>query len=167
MRPVHWLFLISTALFVSGIAFLVASARIAQQGPDVQSAVEAPVMMPVATVKQIMQGIVAPAATAVFGSVSTIVTTSGREDRAPKTEEEWQAVGSSAAALVEGGNLLMMGNRAVDRGEWLKMSQALIDGGLLALKAIDAKDADALSSAGEPINLSCDNCHQKYQRGGS
>jgi len=167
MRLVHWLFLISAALFVSGIGFLVAGARTAQQGSDVQSAVDAPALTPVATVKQIMQGIVVPAATAVFGSVATIVTASGREDRAPRTDEDWQAVGNSAAALVEAGNLLMMGNRAVDRGDWLKMSQALIDGGLLALKAIDAKDPDALSSAGEPINLSCDNCHQKYQRTGS
>lgn len=164
MRLVHWLFLISAALFVSGIGFLVLGARTAQQAPDVQSTVDAPVLRPVATVQQIMQGIIGPAATVVFASVGTIITASGREERAPKTDEDWQAVGNSAAALAEAGNLLMMENRAVDRGDWLKMSQALIDGGLLALKAIDAKDPDALLSAGEPINLSCDNCHQKYQR---
>jgi hypothetical protein len=164
MRLVHWLFLISAALFVSGIGFLVASARTAQQTPDIEPPVEARVATPVASVKQIMQGIVAPAATAVFSSVGTIVRTSGIEERAPKTDQEWEAVGNNAAALVESGNLLMMGDRAVDTGDWTKISRALIDAGTVALKAIEAKNAEALLASGEAINESCDNCHEKYQR---
>lgn len=164
MRLVHWLFLISAALFVSGIGFLVASARTAQQTPDIEPPVEARVTTPVASVKQIMQGIVAPAATAVFSSVGTIVRTSGIEERAPKTDQEWEAVGNNAAALVESGNLLMMGDRAVDTGDWTKISRALIDAGTVALKAIEAKNAEALLASGEAINESCDNCHEKYQR---
>ena len=80
---------------------------------------------PVATVKQIMNGIVGPAATAVFDSVEHHrVDRRASRRRRRSTDEEWEAVGNSAAALIESGNLLLMGNRAVDKGDWVKMSQA-------------------------------------------
>ena len=161
MRMVHWLFVVSVLLFVSGIGFIVAGARTAQRASPVEAA---PATTPVASVKQIMRGIVAPSATVVFDSVGTIVSAAGIEEKAPKNEEEWAAVGASAAALVESGNLLVMGDRAVDRGDWIKMSQALADAGMAALKAADAKNAEGILSAGEAVNTSCDNCHQKYQR---
>ena len=44
-------------------------------------------------------------------------------------------MGNSAAALIESGNLLLMGSRAVDKGDWVKMSQAMIEAGKAALKA--------------------------------
>ena len=159
---VHWLFVVSVALFVSGIGFVVAGARAAREAPAVEAAI---VTTPVASVKQIMKGIVAPAATTVFNSVSTIVSVKGIEENAPHTDEEWEQVGNSAAALIESGNLLMMGSRAVDKGEWVKMSQALIDAGKVALKATQAKSAEGVLGAGEAVNTSCDNCHRKYQRG--
>jgi hypothetical protein len=159
---VHWLFVVSVALFVSGIGFVVAGARAAREAPVVQAAI---VTTPVASVKQIMKGIVAPAATTVFNSVSTTVSFKGTEEKAPHTDEEWEQVGNSAAALIESGNLLLMGSRAVDKGEWVKMSQALIDAGRVALKATEAKSAEGVLGAGEAVNTSCDNCHRKYQRG--
>ena len=55
--------------------------------------------------------------------------------------------------------------RAVDRGEWLAMSKAMADAGMTALKATQAKDPAGVLAAGEAINMSCDNCHRKYQRG--
>ena len=162
MRMGHGLFVVSVALFVSGIGFVVAGARTARVAPAVEAA---PVTTPVASVKQIMKGIVAPAATTVFNSVSTTVSFKGTEEKAPQTDEEWELVGTSAAALIESGNLLLMGSRAVDKGEWIKMSQALIDAGKVALKATEAKSAEGVLGAGEAINTSCDNCHRKYQRG--
>jgi len=161
MRIVNWLFIVSVLLFISGIGFIVASARGNQRAAPVEAA---PPTTPVATVRQIMRGIVAPAATVVFESVSTTVSANGIEEKAPKTDEEWFAVGSSAAALVESGNLLVIGNRAVDRQEWLTMSRAMADAGRAALKAVEAKNAEGILEAGEQINTSCDNCHQKYQR---
>ena len=125
---------------------------------------EAPVTTPVASVKQIMIGIVAPAAMVVFESVGTIVSAAGIEERAPKTDEDWAAVGSSGAALVESGNLLVTGDRAVDREDWVKMSQALSEAGMLVLKATEAKSPDAVLAAGATVNETCDNCHRKYQR---
>jgi len=162
MRIVHWLFVISAALFIFGIGFIVAGARTAKRAAPVEAA--APVTTPVATVQHIMRGIVAPAATVVFESVSTTVSAAGIEEKLPRTDAEWLEVGSSAAALIESGNLLVMGNRAVDRDDWLTMSRAMADAGMLALKAAEAKNADGILAAGETINQSCDNCHQKYQR---
>jgi hypothetical protein len=161
MRMVHWLFVVSVALFLSGLGFIIAAARSAGDAAPV----EAVAVKPVATVKQIMKGIVGPAAAVVFTSVSTTITTSGREDKAPRTDEEWEAVGNSALALAEAGNLLMMEGRAVDKGEWIKMSQAMIDAAMVALKATEAKSADDVLASGDAINVSCDNCHRRYQRG--
>jgi len=38
----------------------------------------------------------------------------------------------------------------------------LQDTGVAALKAIDAKDTEALSSAGGDIDMACETCHTKY-----
>jgi hypothetical protein len=160
MRIIHWLFLVSVGLFVAGIGLVVVGARTIQRAG--QS--EAPTTTPVATIKQVMQGIVAPAATVVFESVGTTVSAAGVDEQAPETDEEWEAVGANAAALAEAGNLLMTGSRALDTGEWMTMSQALADAGLVALKATEAKNADDLLASGEAVNTSCDDCHRRYRR---
>ena len=70
------------------------------------------------------------------------MTAAGTENKFPRTDAEWEVVGNNAVALVEAGNLLMMEGRAVDKGEWIKMSQAMIDAAKVALKATEAKSAD-------------------------
>ena len=162
MRIVHWILLVSAALFVSSIGFIVVGARAARQAPSVETAAVG--LTPVASVKQIMKGIVGPAATVVFEAVGTVVSSKGIEEKAPRTDEEWAAVGNSAAALVESGNLLLMGRRAVDTGEWLKQSQALMEAGKVALKATQDKSTERLLASGEAVNNSCDGCHRTYQR---
>jgi hypothetical protein len=164
MKIVHWLFVVSVALFVSGIGFVVAAARTARQAPAMADTAAAS-LTPVASVKQIMKGIVGPAANIIYNAVGTTMTSKGTEEKAPHTEAEWEEVGNAAAALIESGNLLLMGSRAVDNGDWLKQSQALIEAGKEALKAAQTKNVEGVFAAGEPVNLSCDNCHRKYQRG--
>ena len=157
----HWFFLVGVLLYVAGIGFAIAGARAARLAP----AVEAPLTSPVASVRQIMKGIVAPAATVVFNSVSTTVSFRGTEEKFPRTDAEWEEVGNSAAALIESGNLLLMGSRAVDKGEWVKMSEAMIEAGKVALKATQDKNTEGVLAAGEQVNMSCDACHRRYQRG--
>jgi hypothetical protein len=164
MRTVHWLFLVSVALFISGIGFIIASARTRQGEAAIATPATVVVQAPVASVKQIMTGIVTPAAYVVFDSVSTIVDAKGTQENQPRTDEEWARVGANAAALIESANMLLIGNRAVDQGDWVKMSKAMADAGQTALKAADAKSPEGILEAGEAINTSCDNCHQKYQR---
>jgi hypothetical protein len=162
MKTVHWLFVVSVALFISGIGFIIAGARTSQAAAPADTT--APPAPPVATVQQIMRGIVGPAANVVFESVSTTVSAAGIEEKQPRTDAEWLEVSSSAAALVESANLLVAGDRAIDKGEWVTMAKAMADAGMVALKATQAKDAAGVLAAGEAINNSCDNCHRKYQR---
>jgi cytochrome c556 len=132
--------------------------------PAATQATPGPAIVPVATMKQVMTGIVSPASNAIFNAVSTTVSDKGVEEVAPHTDEEWAALGNQAAALAEAGNLIMMPGRAIDNGDWMKMSQAMIDAARQAMKAVDAKSAEGILAAGEPVNESCDNCHQRYRR---
>jgi hypothetical protein len=162
MRTIHWLFGISVALFISGISFIVVGARAEQRAALAEPA--APTIPPVASVKQLMDGIIQPSATVVFESVGTIVDATGIHEQQPRTDTEWAAVGASAASLVEGANLLLTGDRAVDQGEWVKMTRAMADAAMVVVKATEAKDPQAVLAAGEPLNASCDACHAQYQR---
>src|SRR4051794_3484924 len=76
-------------------------------------------VMPVASARPITDGIGKPAAGVVCGSVATMSTADGKEDRQPRTESDWAAVSASAAALIEAGNLLMMGDRLKDKDQWV------------------------------------------------
>ena len=49
-----------------------------------------------------------------------------------------------------------------DRAAWSTRVQALHDAGVLALKAIDAKDAPTLFAVGENIERACEGCHSHY-----
>jgi hypothetical protein len=161
MRPVNALFLVSAALFVSGIGFVVAAARVQGDSQPVQNTVT---LTPVASVKQIMAGITMPAANDVWSAVSTIVDAEGIHEQRPRSDDEWAAVGNSAAALIESANLLMLEGRAVDNGDWMKFSRQLFDTSTRALRAAEAKNTDEILTAGEVINQSCDNCHERYSR---
>jgi hypothetical protein len=163
VRTVHWLFVVSVALFVSGLAFIIAGARLARQAP--RTATPSIALTPVASVKQVMKGIVGPAANRVYGAVSTVVTNKGTEEKAPHTDGEWEAVADDAAALIESGNLMLMDGRAVDKGDWVRMSRAMIDAAKVTLRAAEAKSPDKVFESGEALNESCDNCHSKYKRG--
>jgi hypothetical protein len=162
MRIVHWLFVVSAALFIAGIGFIIAAGRTAQAAPA--AAAPATTVKPVASVKQIMAGIVAPSANAIFNAVSTTVSEKGIEEVFPKNDQEWAALGSQAASLAEAGNLMMVEGRAVDRGDWVKMSQTMVDAAVVAMKAAESKSTDAVLASGEKVNESCDNCHQRYMR---
>ena len=161
MRTVHWLFVVSVALFVSGIGFVIAGGRTVQVAAPVE---EALVMTPVASVRQICAGIVGPAATVVYNAVGTIISVDGITEIAPQNDEEWAVVANSAAALIESGNLFLLGDRVVDNGDWVTMTRALIESATVALTAAEAQDTEGILGAGEGINASCDNCHERYQR---
>jgi hypothetical protein len=154
---------VSAALFISGIGFIVAGARAAQHAPEAAASAAVP-LTPVASVKQIMNGIVSPSSTVIYDSVSTSATINGIEEIAPKDDAEWARVADNAAALAEAGNMMLVDGRAVDKGDWVQMSTAMIDGAKLALKAAEGKDKEGILSAGSTINETCDKCHARYQR---
>lgn len=106
----------------------------------------------IADSKQLMQAIVIPASDGVWGVAS----------EAPTDDAGWLKAENHAIALAESGNLLMIGNRFVDRENWLKYSTALTDTANTALDAIRARDMDKLSAAGDAIYEVCEGCHMQY-----
>ncbi len=135
MRTLHW-------LLVVGVLLCLASVAPAQQ----------PTVTPVASVMQLMEAMVIPSSDALFNV--------GRQ--APQNDDEWAAIRNHAIILAESGNLLMIGSRAKDEEAWMRMSQALVDAGAVALKAAEAKNVDAVLEAGNQIIDTCETCHASY-----
>ena len=146
-----------------------------------------PEYRPTATIKDIMDSTVDPSADFLWDSVATVVTAAGTEERAPRTDEEWTNVRRRAIQLIEATNLLQVPGRHVakpgeksenpgielgpeeietvinqDRATWIKFAHGLHDAVMPALNAIEAKNVQALSDAGELIDTACENCHLKY-----
>jgi hypothetical protein len=142
---------------------------------------------PTATIKDLMDSLVDPSADFLFDSVATIITATGTEERAPRTDEEWTNVRRAAIRLIEATNLLVMPGRHVakpgeksenpevelgpeeiealinkDRTAWTNLAHGLNDAAMLALKAIEARDVQGLSAAGEKIDAACESCHLRY-----
>ena len=66
-----------------------------------------------ATIPDLMDGIIDPAADVLWDSVAYIATPKGVEDRQPRTDDEWKTVRNSAITLIEAANLLSMPGRRV------------------------------------------------------
>lgn len=165
MRVIHGFFIVSTLLFVTGIGFVIAGARASRETPLPGAAAPAgPELVPVASIRQLMRGIVVPAARQVFASVGSIVTAQGIEEKAPKTDEEWDEVATNAAALIESGNLMLMHGRAIDREGWEKYCRTLIDASKVVLDAASARNPQGVFDASGAIYDSCNGCHQTYMR---
>ena len=111
-------------------------------------------MKAVATVKEVMQAITIPASETVFKAAS----------EAPKDDAGWEHARRQAIAVAESANLLLVEGRAPDRATWVTMAIAQRDAAMLAVKAIDAKNGDALSNASDALYETCDNCHNKYMK---
>jgi hypothetical protein len=142
-----------TAIAVSCLGVLVCTACGGPQPPPFK---------PVADVKQLMQGAIDPNADIIWEATGTIVSKAGTENRRPKNQEQWDAVRNSAIVLTEAGNLLMMAPRAKDGDMWMKRSQEMIDTGLAAWKAAEARNVDQLFTVGGDIYDACSHCHQDY-----
>ena len=148
---------------------------------------EQPQFRPTATVKDIMTSVIDPEADVLWNSVATIVTASGTEERAPKTDEDWATLRQSAIQLVEATNLLRVPGRLVARpGEksenpnielqpetiqkmiaedpagWSALVDRLHDAAVPALKAIEARNVKGLFDAGDQMEHACEACHQRY-----
>ena len=121
-----------------------------------------PPFQPVADVKQLMASVVDPAADVYWGAVGTIIDEKGVTEITPTTTEEWDAARNAAIIVAETGNLLMMSSRAKDGGEWMTMSQALIDAGQRAVRAAESHDKTAVFDVGAEVYDACTACHAKY-----
>jgi len=136
-----------------------------------------------ATLQDLMDAEIDPAADYIWAAVGTVVTRAGTEERRPHGDEEWRELRRRAIVLVEATNLLMMPGRAVSAAPIPSEGPGVLDSaeiaanlrrdpaafagfavnlrtaGLAVLAAIEAKDADALSKAGETLDAACESCH--------
>ena len=110
----------------------------------------------IASVKQLHETMITPASDAVFRAGGD----------APGDAKGWTAAHNQALVLAESANLLMLGMRARDNTEWMRMARALVDAAAAAVTAADGRNAAALSAAGDRIVASCEACHQTYRDNG-
>ena len=116
---------------------------------------------PVASVDELMDGTIAPAAEVFWGSVSTTISAAGVDEKYPRTNDDWEAVWGAGMTIAESGNLLMMPSRARDQ-EWLRLSAALVDVGVEGAKAARSRNPETILEVGEKIYNVCTECHMKY-----
>ncbi len=117
---------------------------------------------PVADVQELMYHVVEPAAQTYWKAVGWVLDAEGEHYIRPATDEEWIAVENAAFMVAESGNLLLMGDRALDDGAWVAMSQSLVDIGERALRAAEATDEQAVFDLGAEMYYVCSNCHAQY-----
>ena len=114
---------------------------------------QAPSVEPVGTMSQLMVDIIYPTSDDIFYIGRT----------PPSNNAEWGSIQRSALMLAESGNLLMVGSRARDQGNWIKDAKLLVDVGAAAYKAARAKDMDAILALNEQLYTACVTCHQDYR----
>jgi len=133
-----------------------------KEPPAATPAAAAPPSHTTLTTKQLMTWIIDPNATAIWGSVGSVATDKGTEERHPQTDEEWSTFRNAAATLVESGNLLMLDGRAVDQDQWMATAKGMSDAAAQVLEAAEAKDVEAYFDAGGALYEACTACHSKY-----
>jgi uncharacterized membrane protein len=140
-----------------------------------------------ATIKDIMRSMVDPSADFLFQSVQTIGDERGVREIAPHTDEQWDDVRQRALILGEASSLLItpgrMAARPKDRSKnprvenepeeiqklldssrpgFIRRAGKLREAAAVVLKAVEAKDKDALSAALNGIDQACEGCHVHY-----
>ena len=130
-----------TALIAVAIAVLVTGTATPQDADRAAPAV-----------KHVMATMTVPASDAIFSAAS----------ERPKDERQWVALRASAEALAESGRLLTTADRAKNDTEWIEMARALVTEAEATMRAVKAKDPDALTQAGDNLYLTCKTCHARY-----
>jgi hypothetical protein len=142
-----------------------------------------------ATIQEIMDAEVDPAADFLWASVGFISNKNGTVDKSPKTDKDWEAVRNNALILLEATNLLVIPGRTVatsgskldpsevagiedpkdiqkaieaNRQAFIGFAHGLHDAGMQMLKAIDAKDLAGMDAAGEKLDTACEQCHRTF-----
>ena len=113
---------------------------------------------PLLTVKEIMNGIITPTTTTIWGAYQL------------QSEAEWLEVQNAALAVIGAGNLLALGGAAAgeeataQESDWIEFNNKMIAAAREVLAAVEVRDEEALSEAGNnSLYPPCESCHQRYQ----
>jgi hypothetical protein len=164
---------IACMLFCSGI-----SASLMAQTPASARPAAAQRPQVVATLGQLMQGILFPNSNVIFAAQSDnpaeappAKDPSMATNPLASTYGKWEAVENSSLAIVEAANLLTLPGRKCSNGlavplqnaDWAKFVQGLRDAGMTAYKAAQSKNQDKIVDAADVLTTACANCHEKYR----
>jgi hypothetical protein len=142
-----------------------------------------------ASIQELMDAVIDPAADALWDSVSITTTAKGAVFHQPHSDEEWQEARRRAITLIEGTNLLVMdgrklvapGSPVLDQGTsgvlsaeagqklfdaqhptFVQFARALRETGTQMLAAIDKKDPTGMMNAGAAMDGVCESCHLTF-----
>ncbi len=142
---------------------------------------------PRATIAEIMDSMVMPAADVIWNSTAVTETLEGEKDSRPKTDEDWKVVEHAGVVLSEAFNAVMIPGRHVDkpgavssnpeselnpaqieemiRNEpevWRGFAQAIDTTVEKVQGAIRERNFDAISEVGGELDEVCENCHLHF-----
>ena len=113
---------------------------------------------PPLTVKEIMNTMIVPTTTTIWGAYQL------------ETDAQWQEVRNAALSVIAAGDLLQTGGAGegeaakASEADWQSYNQQMIDAARQVIAATENKDEDALSAAGnDALYPPCESCHQQYQ----
>jgi hypothetical protein len=165
----------------TALVFLALGACSAQNPAQPPQALE-----PVATLQELMQSEVDASADNIWDAVETTAGAAGEEHKQPRTDAEWQEVRRNAIVLIEAANLLTVEGRKLSAApfpaeaagaldsreidERITHNRYVFDQYALALRqsartllvAIDARDPQALVTAGGTLDEVCESCHMNF-----
>ncbi len=110
----------------------------------------------------LMQGPVTLAAEVYWDSVRIVVDLEGEHIYQPETPDDWHVVWQAGISIAESANLMMDDERALDQGDWLRLSNDLYDAGISAARAADRQDYEGVLDEGEKVYNACTACHEQY-----
>jgi hypothetical protein len=112
--------------------------------------------MPVVSVKEVMEKTITPATNVLWNAFE------------PPTNEQWAALEEAAVTLLVAANAVAMGGSGpmdaewAARREWQAFNGVMIQAGISALRAVRARDLEALTAAGEILYPPCEGCHTQF-----
>jgi hypothetical protein len=144
---------------------------------------------PAVSVKELMRDFIDPIADNVFDAVSVIITKGREQNKAPRTDADWQRIQMGGVGIAESAALLRIrrpfapagdlnnsvGPEAVelapaqitakvekDPVEWNARVEALRNVGLEVIDIVKRRDVQELWDAGQNLDEACENCHKSY-----
>lgn len=174
MRRLSWLAIVA--------AVIAASCGTQSGAPAAPAATPAvapgPTPAPHANLAQLMRAIPFPASNLIFDTQSTDPGAKPKPGQGEGATAKfsgiyggWQAVETSALALAETANLLMVPGRLcqngrpapTDREDYKKFTQGLVDAGMAAYKAAQTKSLEAMIEVTGTVADACGACHEVYR----
>lgn len=127
--------------------------------PALVLAQAAPAAKPLVSIRELMEKTITPATNTLWNVPDE------------PTDEDWTALEEAAITLLAAATVNALGGTGPMDNEWVAQpsyqafNEAMIAAGRDALKAVRARDTDALLAAGDVLYPPCEGCHLQYNPG--